>query len=91
MLRYPDRKAILDEYRAAGSSLAHGGGKLLLFADYSPHTSSRRQAFSEAMKELRKKGIKNFLLYPARLKVILNNETFMLDTPEEALKFLNNN
>ncbi|KAL7401564.1 hypothetical protein ABVT39_001440 [Epinephelus coioides] len=91
MLRSPDRKAILDTYRDAGSSLSHGGHKLLLFADCSPYTSNRRQVFSEAMKGLRKKGIINFLLYPARLKVTLNNEIFMLYTPEEAQKFLEDN
>lgn len=85
LLRYSDRKAILDAYRAAGSSLTYGSHKLLLFADYSPHTSRCRMAF--IMKELRRKGVQNFLLYPAKLKVCHNKETHLFYSPDEDQKF----
>lgn len=76
----PLKKAIiLDAHRAAGSSIMHGSQKLLLFADYSPHTSERRKAFTPIMTELRRKGAQNFLLYPAKLKVTHNKETLLFD------------
>lgn len=88
LLLYSDRKAILDAYRAAGSFLTYGSHKLLLFADYSPHTSRCRMAFAPIMKELRRKGVQNFLLYPAKLKVSHNKETHLFNSPDEAQKFM---
>ncbi|KAG7224411.1 hypothetical protein INR49_015107, partial [Caranx melampygus] len=66
LLRYSDRNAIMDAYRAAGSSLIHEGHKLLLFANYSPSTSRLRKAFATVMFSLCKKGIQLFI-YPAKL------------------------
>ncbi|CAJ1071498.1 hypothetical protein NFI96_030685 [Xyrichtys novacula] len=69
LLGYSDRKAIMDTYRAAGSSPSHKGHRLLLFADYCPSTSKLRKAFTQVMSSLRKKGIQHFLIYPAKLRV----------------------
>ncbi|KAG7224422.1 hypothetical protein INR49_015086 [Caranx melampygus] len=77
LLRYSDRNAIMDAYRAAGSSLIHEGHKLLLFANYSPSTSRLRKAFATVMFSLCKKGIQLFI-YPAKLMVAHNSRQFLL-------------
>ncbi|KAL1282855.1 hypothetical protein QQF64_001658 [Cirrhinus molitorella] len=89
LLRYMDRELILRAARLHAPVKSSDGATLSFFPDFSPVTAKRRSAFASVRKEMREVGIQNFLLYPATLKVILNQgEPKMLYSPEEARVFL---
>ncbi|KAL0150122.1 hypothetical protein M9458_054549 [Cirrhinus mrigala] len=89
LLRYTDRELILRAARLHAPVKTPDGSTLSFFPDFSPVTTKRRSAFAPIRKEMREAGIQNFLLYPATLKVILNQgEPKMLYSPEEARVFL---
>lgn len=89
LLRYTDRELILRAARLHAPVKTSDGATLSFFPDFSPLTAKRRSAFGPVRKEMREAGIQNFLLYPATLKVILNQgEPKMLYSPEEARVFL---
>ncbi|KAL1252542.1 hypothetical protein QQF64_017235 [Cirrhinus molitorella] len=84
-----DRELILRAARLHAPVKSSDGATLSFFPDFSPVTAKRRSAFASVRKEMREVGIQNFLLYPATLKVILNQgEPKMLYSPEEARVFL---
>ncbi len=72
LLRYTDRELILWAARLHAPVKTSDGATLSFFPDFSPVTAKRRSAFAPIRKEIRDAGIQNFLLYPATLKVILN-------------------
>ncbi|RXN14205.1 putative transposase element L1Md-A101/L1Md-A102/L1Md-A2 [Labeo rohita] len=49
--------------------LEYKGKRVLIFPDYTSEVMSQRNAFRDAMQNLRKKGIKFMLRYPARLQI----------------------
>lgn len=56
--------------------------------DYSDYTVMRRQAFTQAMKMARAKGVEFFLLYPAILKVKAAGKTEAFQSVDEAETFI---
>ncbi|KAL1258001.1 hypothetical protein QQF64_011245 [Cirrhinus molitorella] len=89
LLRYTDRELILRAARLHAPVKTSDGATLSFFPDFSPVTAKRSGAFASVRKEMREVGIQNFLLYPATLKVVLNQgEPKMLYSPEEARVFL---
>ncbi|KAI4889624.1 hypothetical protein NFI96_030685 [Prochilodus magdalenae] len=90
VLRYNDRLAILKAFRQPGTKIVHDQAHLLFFADYSSVTVQKRKAFSSCMSTIKQKGIPNFLLYPAKLKVIINSEMHVFSSIEEADRFIKN-
>lgn len=89
LLRYTDRELILRAARLHAPVKTSDGATLSFFPDFSPATAKRRSAFAPVRKEMREAGIQNFLLYPATLKVILNQGgPKLLYSPEEARVFL---
>ncbi len=88
LLRYMDRELILRAARLH-APVKSDGATLSFFLNFSPVTTKKRSTFVPIRKEMREAGIQNFLLYPATLKVILNQgEPKMLYSPEEARVFL---
>ncbi len=82
LLRYTDRELILRPARLHVPVKTSDGATLSFFPDLC-------SAFVPIRKEMREAGIQNYLLYPATLKVILNQgEPKMLHSPEEAGVFL---
>uniref|UniRef100_A0A673M3B3 L1 transposable element RRM domain-containing protein n=1 Tax=Sinocyclocheilus rhinocerous TaxID=307959 RepID=A0A673M3B3_9TELE len=93
LLRYTDRELILQAARLHAPVKTSDRAMLSFFPDFFPVTAKRRSAFAPVRKEMREAGIQNFLIYPATLKVILNQgEPKMLYSPEEARnnKYKNN-
>lgn len=88
LLRFIDRQAIFRAFRNAGSSITHGEAKLLLFADYSVFTSQRRKAFAPTIAALKQRSIQNFLIYPAKLKVLYQSKQLYFESPDEAMSFI---
>jgi len=86
-LRHSTKLEILREARR-GKPIMHAGKELRFFVDYSKQTAQKRKAFSEIRSKLTKKGIANFLLHPATLKVTIGKEVMLFKTPEEAGKFV---
>ncbi|KAK7939614.1 hypothetical protein WMY93_002940 [Mugilogobius chulae] len=65
------------------------GKQLLIFPDYSADLARRRAAFSEVKATLRKQeGVRYGLLYPARLRVSVDGETKVFDTPKSVKDFI---
>lgn len=63
-------------------------GKLVrIYPDLSVNLSKKRASYNGIKQSLYQKGIRFQLLYPARLKVTFNDETFTFNTPEEAKQF----
>ncbi len=71
LLRYTDRELILRAARLYAPVKTSDRATLSFYPDFSPVTT-KRSAFAPIRKEMREAGIQNFLLYPATLKVILN-------------------
>ncbi|KAK5848760.1 hypothetical protein PBY51_006351 [Eleginops maclovinus] len=82
-LRYSSRVAIPREALRV-RPIMYAVKLLRFFADYSKHTVQRRKSFNEVRYKLNKKGITNFLLHPATLKVTIGKEIMLFSSVEEA-------
>lgn len=91
VLRYQDRQAILQGAREARkkepTGIQDARKTLRFYADYSAFTVQRRQAFAGPQKELHARGIPNFLIYPAILRVDHKGEKLSFESPKEAEAF----
>lgn len=88
LLRYTDRQLILRADRNVATPPRLDGSSLLFFPDYSAFTAQRRKCFAPVQKSLRQLGVQNFLLYPAKLKIIHNGQPSMSDSAKEAERFV---
>lgn len=79
---YVDRDLILCQSGNHGPVHPDDGGYTEFLSDYSPTTAKKHIAFTVVRKELRERGIPNFLQLPATLKVILN-----LQSPNKVCMF----
>ncbi|GAA6082054.1 uncharacterized protein LOC113045763 [Tachysurus ichikawai] len=61
------------------------GNPIRIYPDLSTILSRRRASYNDIKQSLYQKNIQ--LLYPARLRVTFNEETFIFNTPEEAKQF----
>ncbi|ROL42273.1 LINE-1 type transposase domain-containing protein 1 [Anabarilius grahami] len=84
LLRYTDREIILRAARLHALVKTSDGATLSFFPDFFPATA-KRSAFAPVRKEMREAGIQNFLLYPATLKVILNQAMMSTADPFQDL------
>ena len=67
--------------------LKHRNVTVRLYQDMSANLAKNRATFNGIKQDLYKKGIRFGLLYPARLRVTFDGESFYFDTPEEARAF----
>ncbi|KAM4595945.1 thyroid peroxidase-like, partial [Polymixia lowei] len=74
VLRYQDRSAILQGACEARKKvpIQDAGKTIWFYLDYSAFTNERRKAYADMIKELYKRGIPTFLIYPATLKMMFN-------------------
>lgn len=69
--------------------LKHRETTLRVYPDVSAITAKKRAAFNKIKQALYQKGVKFRLLFPARLQVSFEDETFTFETPEDAHAFYN--
>lgn len=102
-LRHQDRQAILngarqaqktgpitDNTTATGPITDNTTTTIRFKADYSAYTMQRRQQFIDVQSKLHAKGVLNFLIYPATLKVTHRGQQLLFETANEAGDFCEN-
>lgn len=87
LLHYKDRDHLLAAARATGPYNV-GNGRVTLFPDYTLEVQRKRASFLAVKKALRDEGLQYSLMFPARLRVTLNEKTHFHDSPEEAWDWL---
>uniref|UniRef100_H3B2H6 L1 transposable element RRM domain-containing protein n=1 Tax=Latimeria chalumnae TaxID=7897 RepID=H3B2H6_LATCH len=83
LLRFLMREKILRAARDKGA-VKWRDNVLHFFPDLSQELQQQRQGFAEVRKQLRAKGLKYSMFYPAVLKVTANGATSTFNTPGEA-------
>ena len=63
------------------------GSKLRIYPDLSVGLAKKRAAFKDVKQRLYEKNVRFSLLYPARLRVHFDDQTFIFSSPEEAQEF----
>ncbi|KAK5919073.1 hypothetical protein CgunFtcFv8_020157 [Champsocephalus gunnari] len=59
-----------------------------MFQDFPMEIQRQRDSYRELRSILRKENVRHGILYPARLIVTINEETFIFKEPKEAEKVL---
>lgn len=83
ILNFRDRDAILQAARTL-PALSYQGAKVIIFPDYTKEVQVQRRSYYSVKQKLRALDLPYRLLFPARLRVILQNKTHFFDNPEAA-------
>lgn len=87
LLNFRDRDLVLREARKVPEH-RYENAKIMLFPDFSIDTQRLRRTFDHVKAQLRNKGLKYSMLFPARLRVIDGETTRYFTSPEEASHWL---
>lgn len=87
LLNFRDRDLVLREARKL-EELRYENVKIMLFPDYSMETQRQRRTFDHVKAQLRVKGLKYNMLFPAKLKVVDGESSKFFTSPEEATRWL---
>ena len=87
LLHYKDRDIILQEARRLGS-IKLNNYPVMLFPDYTAAIQQQRASFLGVKRKLRELQYKYALLFPARLKIMLDGKSHFFDSPSEAWSWL---
>ena len=87
LLHFRDRDSILQAARLA-ESLEIEGNRVMLFPDYTIAVQQQRATFVNVKHKLRDLGLKYALLFPARLRVILDNKSYFFTEPSDVWNWL---
>lgn len=85
--RFQEREKVLRWARQ--NELKYQDTTLRVYPDVSAITAKKRAAFNRIKQALYQKGVKFRLLFPARLQVTHEEETFTFESPEAAQAFYN--
>lgn len=85
--RFQEREKVLRWTRQ--NELKYQDTTLRVYPDVSAITAKKRAAFNKIKQALYQKGVKFRLLFPARLQVTHEEETFTFESPEAAQAFYN--
>lgn len=88
MLNFQDRDTILRLAREKGQ-LQYQGANTSLFPDFTKLVQEARRKYSGVKNTLLKINIKYSMMYPARLRVLVNGRPRIFDSPAEAEQFMN--
>lgn len=87
LLNYKDRDAILHKARTT-ADLSVGNARISLYPDFSAEVQRRRAKFIDIKKRLRNLNVPYYMLYPAKLKVVVNGNAQFFDNPVAAMNWL---
>lgn len=73
---------------ARNHELTYQGTTIRVYQDVSAMLAKKRAAFNGVKQALYRRSVKFHLLYPARLRVMYEEDVFTFDSPDEAQKFL---
>ena len=87
LLHYQDRDTILQKARTNGP-YAVGNVKVSIFPDYTFNVQKQRASFLAVKKELRNEGIQYALMFPAKLKIMVDGKANFFVEPREVRDWL---
>ena len=87
LLHYKDRDTILQKAREHGPYNV-SNAKVSMFPDYTLNVQRQRFSFMAVKRELREESIQYALMFPARLRVIVDGTTVFFNDPKEAWSWL---
>ncbi|KAF3837561.1 hypothetical protein F7725_005025 [Dissostichus mawsoni] len=85
-LRWSDKNEVFKTLASAKGKLTWDGHDLRMFQDFPMEIQRQRDSYRELRSILRKENLRHGILYPARLIVTINEETFIFKEPKEAEK-----
>ncbi len=83
--RFQDKERLLRWSRS--HEIQYKGNAVRIYPDLSVALSKKRALYKGIIQSLYQKGIRFQLLYPARLRVTFEEQTFIFNSPEEAKQF----
>uniref|UniRef100_H2ZXY0 L1 transposable element RRM domain-containing protein n=1 Tax=Latimeria chalumnae TaxID=7897 RepID=H2ZXY0_LATCH len=86
-LRFPVKEMVIRKAREWGA-LNWEGNKILIFHDLSRELQEKRKKFVENKRQLRERGVKYGLFYPAILKISMGGRDYSFNTLNDAQDFL---
>ncbi|KAJ1139071.1 hypothetical protein NDU88_005448 [Pleurodeles waltl] len=87
LLHYRDRDLLLQKAHEAGPFQVEGG-RATLFPDFAVAVQSQQATFLGVKRALREEGLRYSLLFPSKLKIILDGTTHFFQEPDEAWAWL---
>mgnify|MGYP002804537231 CR=1 FL=1 len=69
-------------------NLQHEGVKFAIFPDCTIQIKETWRTFLDVKKQLRKEGLSYAMLYPARLKITIDDKRHICSTPQQVTKLL---
>ncbi|KAK7896147.1 hypothetical protein WMY93_021472 [Mugilogobius chulae] len=72
----------------AKKEIVFGGNRIYFSQDFSAKTQADRSRYGPIRKQLRDKDVKSHILFPAKLRVIMNDNVTIYKSPEEAVASL---
>ncbi|KAK5920959.1 hypothetical protein CgunFtcFv8_024705 [Champsocephalus gunnari] len=85
-LRWSDKNEVFKTLASAKGKLTWDGHDLRMFQNFPMEIQRQRDSYRELRSILRKENLRHGILYPARLIVTINEETFIFKEPKEAEK-----
>ncbi|KAI4832422.1 hypothetical protein KUCAC02_015391 [Chaenocephalus aceratus] len=87
-LRWSDKNEVFKTLASAKGKLTWDGHDLRMFQDFPMEIQRQRDSYRELRSILRKENLRHGIMYPARLIITINEETFIFKEPKEAEKVL---
>lgn len=87
-LNYADKELFFQAYRVL-RDLQVQGYKIIIFQDFSATVSQKRREFTPICRHLFETNVRFSLLYPAKLRVVLNGQLHSFLTPSQDSTHLN--
>ncbi|KAJ1187823.1 hypothetical protein NDU88_004593 [Pleurodeles waltl] len=86
-LNYRDRDAILQQFRSKGP-FKYEDSNINAYPDFTQEVENQRNSFIKIKQRLREHNIKYALLFPAKLRVVMEDRTHIFTNPEDAWTWL---
>ncbi|KAI4801499.1 hypothetical protein KUCAC02_019394 [Chaenocephalus aceratus] len=87
LLRWSDKNEVFKTLASAKGKLTWDGHDFRMFQDFPMEIQCQRDSYRELRSILRKENLRHGILYPARLIVTINEETFIFKNPRKLRKF----
>ncbi|KAJ4924529.1 hypothetical protein JOQ06_003485 [Pogonophryne albipinna] len=86
--KWSDKNEVFKTLASAKGKLTWDGHDLRMFQDFPMEIQRQRDSYRELRSILHRENLRHGILYPARLIVTINEETFIFKEPKEAEKVL---
>ena len=90
LLHYRDRETVLRQARER-ANIQHNGTRVSFYPDFSAEVQRRRAKFFDVKRRLRQLQLSYAMLYPAKLRVIVEGQAQFFDSAKDAANWLDRN